>query len=454
MSGVLSPFGARVPMGTSLLGALDGVLRTAAWRGVTFHMVDSSDEAGRRWVQFLFPGRDTAQQEDLGALVGDITVSGLLIGEDYIRRADRLRRAFLAAGPGTLIHPWRGEMQVILASPGRIRFDHQQLRCARFEATFRAYDPPQTAAQDTLSRLVGAVDDLLDEGRMLLASVLSPLALPLGLLSWVDGLLGRVGAGWTTLTAGGGGSIAFRAAVEPGVAEMATPLVRDNGYPDAVWDLLAAPAAAVADASAPLLEPAVASASQPYGVASSSLTSAGVGTTALSSPQPPDPRAAAELLLAASVPGSAELAAPSALRAVALAPRLIAVSEAVRAAVDIDYESRQEAIAWRDRLDAALAGVEGELAAIAASRPLVAGSAWRAAGIARRALAADIHERIGRLPVVGTLETSTTLSAWLIAQRIAGDDPARVTTVMLDLVRRNGVRHPSMVPAGTVEYLP
>jgi anthranilate phosphoribosyltransferase len=64
-----------------------------------------------------------------------------------------------------------------------------------------------------------------------------------------------------------------------------------------------------------------------------------------------------------------------------------------------------------------------------------------------------MNDRIGRLPAVATLVTPATMSAWLVANRIAGDTPGQITETMLEVVRRNRVRHPAMVPAGSVEYL-
>jgi prophage DNA circulation protein len=72
----------------------------------------------------------------------------------------------------------------------------------------------------------------------------------------------------------------------------------------------------------------------------------------------------------------------------------------------------------------------------------------------KRAVAADIDERIGRLPSVLTVETPARVSAWLIAQHVQGDDPQKLAACYDDLVVRNKLRHPAGAGPGEVEVLP
>jgi hypothetical protein len=45
------------------------------------------------------------------------------------------------------------------------------------------------------------------------------------------------------------------------------------------------------------------------------------------------------------------------------------------------------------------------------------------------------------------------MPAWLLAQYIAGDNPGSVRAAYVDLITRNNVFHPAIVPAGTLEVL-
>jgi prophage DNA circulation protein len=444
MSGFLNSFGSL----SSFDQLLSSYTQVAAFRGVTFHMVDSSDATGRRLVGFLFPGRDDRQHEDLGALDGPIEIRGILIGDDYVRRAERLRRAFRTRGPGILVHPWMGELKVVLPTPGKITFSDTELRCARFEASFEPWSDEATLAQDTLGDLLDSLDEMVDQGRLLLASTLSPLTLPVAMLRYAEALVSRCASGWTLLLGGGGGTASFRSAASPSIAALATPPIYGDGstYAADLSTLLAAPAAAIADTAQPAATPAV-------GLVSSSSTDTATA---------PDPRVTAALLLTAvdtvsrgatAAEAVQDSAVPDAGRPLGLALRSSILAEAVRAAGYIDYDSRDEAIEWRSRLDAALADLATEAAAVAALQPIAGSGVWRAIRATRASLATDMNDRIGRLPAVATLVTPATMSAWLVANRIAGDTPGQITETMLEVVRRNRVRHPAMVPAGSVEYL-
>ncbi len=68
----------------------------------------------------------------------------------------------------------------------------------------------------------------------------------------------------------------------------------------------------------------------------------------------------------------------------------------------------------------------------------------------RAAWVADMNERIGRLPSVALLTPPGPTTAWHIAQHLVGDDPSQIVATVQDLVRRNGLRHPALIPAGTV----
>lgn len=128
----------------------------------------------------------------------------------------------------------------------------------------------------------------------------------------------------------------------------------------------------------------------------------------------------------------------------AVAAILAAALETVAA---IDFESRQHALSWRDRLDQALATARQDAGGHAGHAPAAAGALIGAIATARAELARDINEAIGRLPAVRVFEPPAPVTAWAVAQHFAGDDPSAVIAMLHDIVRRNRLRHPAIAGA-------
>jgi len=98
-------------------------LQPASYRGVPFHVDGSTFEAGRRTQVNEYPQRDKPYAEDLGRATRAIVVDAIVVGPDYIEQANALVAAAEEPGPGTLVHPWFGAMEVSQKTPVRFRFD-------------------------------------------------------------------------------------------------------------------------------------------------------------------------------------------------------------------------------------------------------------------------------------------------------------------------------------------
>jgi prophage DNA circulation protein len=98
-------------------------LRPASFRGVPFQVNGTDFGAGRRVQVHEYPQRDMPWVEDLGRATREISFDGFLIGANYIDQANQLLAALETSGPGALVHPWLGAMQVCLSAPARVRFD-------------------------------------------------------------------------------------------------------------------------------------------------------------------------------------------------------------------------------------------------------------------------------------------------------------------------------------------
>lgn len=266
--------------------------------------------------------------------------------------------------------------------------------------------------------------------------MLAPLVLPLAVFGFAVGFIGRVATTWQELTQGGLGLDILGAAAAPLIGLLGSNSQSYGpGWADATVAALAAVPDAIAAASVPTPPAAV---------------GAG-GSTA--TPPAADPRDAVTLLLAAAAQVGAGVAAVTPGPALVATTQAIILADAVAAASDIAYTSQQDAIQWRDRIVAALDTSVALTANLAAADPANAAPSWRALSAVRTAFLVDINGEIGRLPPVVTIQIPNTVPAWLVAQFWADGVPGEVRTAYLDIVARNRVRNPALVPAGAIEVL-
>ena len=150
-------------------------LREARWRGIRFYIPDTSIEAGRRVQKHYFPGRDATHFDDMGKHAQVITITGLIVGDDYVTRAEAMIAAMEKPGPGTLSHPWLGAIRVLLIEPGAVYFSAQTLRLATVSATFaRMRAGAAAAAIDTAAAVTVAAGAVRTASGALSDAVLLP----------------------------------------------------------------------------------------------------------------------------------------------------------------------------------------------------------------------------------------------------------------------------------------
>lgn len=128
-------------------------LRAASFRGVSFGVTADESEGGRRTVTHEFPQREAPYVEDLGGAPRRFTVQAFVLGSDYMSRRDALEAALQQPGPGTLVHPWYGEVQVSQTAPYKVRHSAQDGGMAVFQLFFL---PRYRAQQPGRQRQPGA----------------------------------------------------------------------------------------------------------------------------------------------------------------------------------------------------------------------------------------------------------------------------------------------------------
>lgn len=105
------------------MSVLSEQLQPASFRGVPFEVEASGITVGRRTVVHEYPQRDRPYIEDMGRATRNITLQCFVVGSDYLEQAQALMHELEEPGPGTLIHPWLGEMEVTITSVSELLFD-------------------------------------------------------------------------------------------------------------------------------------------------------------------------------------------------------------------------------------------------------------------------------------------------------------------------------------------
>ena len=105
------------------MSVLSEQLQPASFRGVPFEVEASGITVGRRTVVHEYPQRDRPYVEDMGRATRNITLQCFVVGSDYLEQAQALMHELEEPGPGTLIHPCLGEMEVTITSVSELQFD-------------------------------------------------------------------------------------------------------------------------------------------------------------------------------------------------------------------------------------------------------------------------------------------------------------------------------------------
>lgn len=136
-------------------------LQPAKFREVSFHVSAADTTVGRRVALHEFPNKELPLPEDMGKKASEFIVNGFIIGDDYVDVMKRLIDALTRPGPGTLVHPTLGSLQVVLANPGQLR---EQFIERRGQVTFslKFVEASEEAQPSTAVDTQQAVEDASD----------------------------------------------------------------------------------------------------------------------------------------------------------------------------------------------------------------------------------------------------------------------------------------------------
>ncbi len=380
-------------------------LRQASFRGVPFEVDDVEASGGRRVVLHEYPLRDTPYSEDLGRRARDIRVRGYIIQGrmyDYASARAGLLKALEAYGPGELVHPWHGEVRVVV-DDYRLRETTEQGGLLELDIRFREAgqltNPAATTdtAQSVTTAATSVRQALKDSFLLTFAPALERLDSLAGVLDEAVGLaMDYLGLPQSLMAAG--------------LARMQS--------------LLATPAA-LFDALSGLFGDLLGNGNEGTAVTTASGTAARTSSRAVI--------AASSDALERLLGGSAVITSPAG-RVLRDMVAQVVVVEAAASTAHTDYTTADDALADRDAVVESLDTIE----------PVAGDSVFRCLAGLRRAVVTDLTTRGAELPRVRSVTLPGTVPALVAAYRIHAD-AGRAD----ELVSRNRIRHPGRVPGGT-----
>lgn len=138
-------------------------LQNASFRGVPFKVEEENSVVGRRMETHEFPNRDKPYSEDLGKVTFRPTITAYVIGDDCFDQRDKLIEALNKPGPGALVHPTFGELQVCVDGDIRVSTTNNEGRMVRFDLRFvEAGEISYPTAGAATSQNLGAACSALD----------------------------------------------------------------------------------------------------------------------------------------------------------------------------------------------------------------------------------------------------------------------------------------------------
>lgn len=138
-------------------------LLPASFRGISFLIDQAAVPMGLKGQLHEFPQRDDPFFEQLGKQSQVHALTVWIIGDDCFERRDKFLEAIQTPGPGELVHPWLGRMQV---KAGACEMNHSRRDggMVAFDVTFYPDKPRQfpVARVNTRQQVVKSSESLLD----------------------------------------------------------------------------------------------------------------------------------------------------------------------------------------------------------------------------------------------------------------------------------------------------
>lgn len=125
-------------------------LQEASFRGASFLYKSGTKEFGRKFQSHEYPGRKERFVEDLGELDDKFSITAIITGPNYTQKRDSLEKALRQPGPGQLIHPFYGPIQVSVTGIS-VDEDLTRLNVATYELSFEKTGTEDKFPQDVVA---------------------------------------------------------------------------------------------------------------------------------------------------------------------------------------------------------------------------------------------------------------------------------------------------------------
>lgn len=409
-------------------------LRPASFRGVAFEVESHSESGGRRVELHEYPLRDTPYAEDLGKKAGKWQIEAFLVNgkSGYAERRDKLREALNASGPGTLIHPYLGELSVSVDGYSLKETTREGGYCTFSISFVEAGQPVEPDVEkDTAANVLDKAEAAKEAATAGFLDEYMPL------LEDLEGLAGKVPALLSEATAFLGTPLSILSRAQSAASSvLALPdrlASRLLGYLGTIRQLGGiATSGLKMNALTALLGKKSAGTASSWLVTSNGVIAGIVGETSWpqagggsiggGTPSPETPGVVASTVANRAATPLIDLIAAG------------AVIEAAIESADADYGTADDALASRDAVLEAIDEVQ---------RANCSDALFTALSELAVAVNEDLTTRGAELPKLGSATLSMSMPALAASYRLYGDvGQADV------IVARNRIRHPGRVPGG------
>lgn len=409
-------------------------LRPASFRGVAFEVGSHSESGGRRVELHEYPLRDTPYAEDLGKKAGKWQIEAFLVNgkSGYAERRDKLREALNASGPGTLIHPYLGELSVSVDGYSLKETTREGGYCTFSISFVEAGQPVEPDVEkDTAANVLDKAEAAKEAATAGFLDEYMPL------LEDLEGLAGKVPALLSEATAFLGTPLSILSRAQSAASSvLALPdrlASRILGYLGTIRQLGGiATSGLKMNALTALLGKKSAGTASSWLVTSNGVIAGIVGETSWpqagggsiggGTPSPETPG-----VVASTVANRAETPLIDLIAAGA-------VIEAAIESADADYGTADDALASRDAVLEAIDEVQ---------RANCSDAVFTALSELAAAVNEDLTTRGAELPKLGSATLSMSMPALAASYRLYGDVGQADA-----IVARNRIRHPGRVPGG------
>lgn len=140
--------------------------RAATFRGVGFFVATADSSHGRRQAVHETAQRDIPYTEDLGRKSREFGITGYLLGKEYDVDREELIRVCEQAGPGVLVHPYRGELTVVCRGLTVSESSEEGGKCTISMTFLEAGEPSYpTAKVDSINAISAKAGEVTEAGK-------------------------------------------------------------------------------------------------------------------------------------------------------------------------------------------------------------------------------------------------------------------------------------------------